>query len=164
LLGLAGLGLIFLRDLAAFSASQRSLFALGLTLVGVEVASLGDILSIRTQRAGISVLQANTLGMIWAGAFMLAVALISGRPLAFDLSFPYLASLAYLAVFGSIVAFACFLTLLTRVGAARASYVSLASPVIALTLTTVFETYRWTPVALAGAVLVLLGNAVALRG
>jgi drug/metabolite transporter (DMT)-like permease len=164
LLGLAGLGLIFLRDLAAFGASRRSLAALGLTLIGVEVASLGDILSARTQQAGISVLQANTLGMLWGGVTMLVIAAVRGRPLAFDASLHYVASLAYLAVFGSIIAFACFLTLLGRVGAARASYVSLVNPIIALALTTVFESYRWTPAALAGVALVLLGTYIALRG
>jgi drug/metabolite transporter (DMT)-like permease len=163
LMGLAGLGLIFLRDLTAFSASTRSLAALGLALIGVEVASLGDILSARTQQAGISVLQANTLGMLWAGMTMLAIAAVTNRPLVFDASFRYVASLAYLSVFGSIVAFACFLTLLGRIGAARASYVSLVSPIIALTLTTVFESYKWTPAALSGVALVLLGDFVALR-
>jgi drug/metabolite transporter (DMT)-like permease len=164
LLGLAGLGLIFLRDLAGFSASHRSLAALGLALIGVEVASLGDILSARTQQAGISVLKANTLGMLWGGLTMLVVAGVRGRPLVFDASVPYVASLAYLAVFGSIIAFACFLTLLGRVGAARASYVALVSPILALALTTVFESYKWTPAALGGVVFVLLGTYIALRG
>jgi drug/metabolite transporter (DMT)-like permease len=163
LLGLAGLGLIFLRDLAAFSASNRSLIALGLALVGVEIASLGDVLSARTQQAGISVLQANTLGMLWGGLTMLVIAVVCGRPFVFDASFPYVVSLTYLSVFGSIIAFGTFLTLVGRVGPAPAGYVSLASPVLALVLTTVFESYRWTPAAVAGVALVLVGSYIALR-
>jgi drug/metabolite transporter (DMT)-like permease len=163
LLGLAGLGLMFLRDLAAFSASSRSLAALGLALVGVEVASLGDVLAARTQQTGISVLQANTLGMLWGGSTMLVIAVATRRPLVFDTSVHYVASLVYLSVFGSIIAFACFLTLLGRVGAAPASFVSLVSPIMALALTTAFESYKWTPLALAGVALVLLGNYLALR-
>jgi drug/metabolite transporter (DMT)-like permease len=163
LLGLAGLVLVFLRDLTTFNTSPRTLAALGLALLGVQLSSLGNILSARTQQAGISVLQANTLGMLWGGLTMLAIAAVKGRPLVFDPSFHYVASLIYLAVFGSIIAFACFLSLLGRVGAARASYVSLVNPVIALALTTVFERYAWTPEALAGVVLVLLGCYIALR-
>jgi drug/metabolite transporter (DMT)-like permease len=163
LLGLAGLGLMFLRDLVAFSASSHGLAALGLALVGVEVASLGDILSVRTQRAGIPVLQANTLGMLTGGATMLVIAGATGQSLVFDTSVHYVASLVYLSVFGSIVAFACFLTLLGRIGPAPASYVSLVSPIMALALTTAFEGYNWTPTALAGVVLVLLGSYLALR-
>ena len=164
LLGLFGLGLVFLRDLAAFSASSRSLAALGLALIGVVFASFGNTLSARTQQAGISVLQGNTLGMLWGGSTMLLMAVARGRPLVFDVSLRYVASLAYLSVFGSVIAFACFLTLLGRIGAARASYVTLVSPLMALALTTVFESYKWTPAALAGVALVLLGNFVALRG
>jgi drug/metabolite transporter (DMT)-like permease len=163
LLGLGGLGLIFLRDLAAFSLSSRSLPALGIALVGVQLSSLGNILSARNQRAGISVLQANTVGMLCGGATMAGVAVFLGRPFVFDTSFRYVASLTYLSVFGSIVAFACFLTLLGRIGAAPAGYVSLVNPVIALALTTVFERYEWTAPALAGTALVLLGNFLALR-
>ncbi len=164
LLGLAGLGLIFLRDLASFSASNRGLVALGLALIGVEVASLGDVLSARTQQIGISVLEANTLGMLWGGLTMLVIAVVSGRPLIFDASLHYVVSLAYLSLFGSIVAFACFLTLVGRVGPAPAGYVSLTSPVLALVLTTIFERYEWTLAAVAGVALVLAGTYIALRG
>jgi drug/metabolite transporter (DMT)-like permease len=41
--------------------------------------------------------------------------------------------------------------------------VILAMPVIALILTTLFEGYRWTPAALVGVGLVLVGNYLALR-
>ncbi len=163
LLGLGGLGLIFLQDLAAFSLSNKTLPALGAALLGVQLSSLGNILSARNQRAGVSVLQANTLGMLSGGGTMAVVAALLGRPFVFDTSWRYLASLTYLSVFGSIVAFACFLTLLGRIGAGPAGYVSLVNPVIALALTTVFERYEWTPAAFAGVALVLLGNFLALR-
>jgi drug/metabolite transporter (DMT)-like permease len=162
-LGLAGVSAIFLNDLRAFSVSSRSLQSLGLALVSVYLASLGNILSARNQRAGLTVLQTNTLGMIYGGGVMAVVSALVGKPFAFDTSLRYVASLTYLTVFGSIVAFACFLTLLGRIGADKAAYVTLVMPVIALALTTVFESYHWTPAALFGAGLVLIGNYVALR-
>jgi drug/metabolite transporter (DMT)-like permease len=162
-LGLAGVSAIFLNDLRAFSVSSSSLRSLGLALVSVYLASLGNILSARNQRAGLTVLQTNTLGMIYGGAAMAVVSALLGKPFAFDSSPRYVASLTYLTVFGSIVAFACFLTLLGRIGADKAAYVTLVMPVIALILTTLFESYHWTPAALFGAGLVLTGNYVALR-
>jgi drug/metabolite transporter (DMT)-like permease len=162
-LGLAGVSAIFLNDLQAFSVSSRSLQSLGLAVVSVYLASLGNILSARNQRAGLSVLQTNTLGMLYGGAAMTVVSAVLGRPFAFDTSVRYVVSLTYLTVFGSIVAFACFLTLLGRIGADKAAYVVLAMPVIALILTTLFEGYRWTPAALVGVGLVLVGNYLALR-
>ena len=39
-----------------------------------------------------------------------------------------------------------------------ASYVGVATPVVAMLLSTLFEGYRWTPTAAAGMVLAVLGN------
>ena len=67
-------------------------------------------------------------------------------------------SLIYLAVFGSILAFGCYLTLVGRIGADKAAYAAVLFPVIALALSTLFEDYQWTLRALFGFGLVLLGN------
>jgi len=162
-IGMLGIGLIFLRDLLAFDAQSKGLQALGLALVSVYLASVGNTLSARNQRAGLGVLPTNTFGMLYGGASMLALSLGLGKPLAFDLSVRYVASLAYLTVLGSIVAFACYLTLLGRIGADRAAYVTLVMPIIALALTTLVEGYVWTGWAILGAGLVLVGNYLALR-
>jgi len=163
MLGLAGVGAIFAQEIRDFSLSNRSLWALGLAMGSVYLASLGNILSARNQRAGLSVLQTNAAGMLVGGTSMAVVSWGLDKPFAFDVSLGYVASLLYLMVFGSIVAFAAFLTLLGRIGADRAAYVALVMPVIALGLTTLFEGYRWTLPAIFGVVLVLAGNYLALR-
>ncbi|MGD8350111.1 MAG: EamA family transporter, partial [Gammaproteobacteria bacterium] len=71
-------------------------------------------------------------------------------------------SLLYLAVFGSILAFGSYLTLVGRIGADRAAYAAVLFPVIALGLSTLFEGYHWTPHAVFGFALVLLGNYIVL--
>lgn len=162
-LGFTGIVLVFAPSITSFSLSNRTLVPLGLALVGVELASLGNIVSARNQKAGISVLQANALGMAYGGVAMLAISLALGKALSFDVSVRYVASLAYLTLLGSIAAFAAYLTLLGRIGADRAGYVTLLMPVIALALTTVVEGYRWTPLALLGVAFVLAGNYLALR-
>jgi drug/metabolite transporter (DMT)-like permease len=162
-LGFAGIVLVFAPSITNLSLSNRTLAALGLAFLGVELASLGNIVSARNQRAGISVVQANALGMAYGGVAMLGVSLGLGKVLAFDLSVRYVASLTYLTLLGSIAAFAAYLTLLGRIGADRAGYVTLLMPVIALALTTLFEGYEWTAPALAGVALVLTGNYLALK-
>jgi drug/metabolite transporter (DMT)-like permease len=133
-----------------------------MALVSVYLASLGNILSARNQRAGMTVMQTNTFGMLYGAVVMLAISVALGKPLVFDGSLHYVASLTYLTIFGSVVAFACFLTLVGRIGADRAGYVALVMPVIALILTTFFEGYDWTPNAVLGVALVLYGNYLAL--
>ncbi len=70
---------------------------------------------------------------------------------------PFVASLLYLVVFSTVIAFAAYLTLLGRIGAARAGYATVMFPVLALLISTAFEGYQWTLFALAGVVLVAAG-------
>ncbi|MEP1443765.1 MAG: EamA family transporter, partial [Hyphomicrobiales bacterium] len=50
------------------------------------------------------------------------------------------------------------LTLLGRIGAARAGYATVIFPIFALLISTVIEGYQWTALSLVGLVLVLVGN------
>jgi drug/metabolite transporter (DMT)-like permease len=72
-------------------------------------------------------------------------------------------SLVYLAALGSVVAFAAYLALLRKAGAVTASFVGVSTPVVAMLMSTLFEGYRWTWVALAGVALAVAGNVIALR-
>jgi drug/metabolite transporter (DMT)-like permease len=88
--------------------------------------------------------------------------LLGGHPLAFEATLPYIASLVYLAVFGSVVAFACYLALLDAIGPARAGYIGVMVPIVALGLSAVFEGYRWHAAVWLGVILSLAGNALML--
>jgi drug/metabolite transporter (DMT)-like permease len=94
---------------------------------------------------------------------MLGVAVLKEAPLHLELSVAYLSSLAYLALFGSVVAFGCYLSLIGRIGAERAAYVTLLFPLVALLLSTLYEGYHWSLPAVAGVPLILLGNLLALK-
>ena len=98
------------------------------------------------------------------GAIVAAVAAsVHGVDWTFDALPVYVWSLPDLALFGSVVPFGAYLTLLRRIGAARAAYTAVATPVIALALSTLFEGYRWTWVGALGVVLAIAGNTLALR-
>ena len=72
-------------------------------------------------------------------------------------------SLAYLAIFGSIVAFGAYFTLIKKVGVGLASYIGVATPVIAVLLSTAFEGFEWTWTAVLGVALAATGNFIALK-
>jgi drug/metabolite transporter (DMT)-like permease len=93
---------------------------------------------------------------------MFAFALITGAPFRFETTPSYVASLVYLALFGSVIAFGAYLTLLGRIGADRAAYASMLFPLVALGFSTIFEGYRWSVPALVGVLLVLSGNFIVL--
>ena len=109
-------------------------------------------------RRELPVLAVNAHAMAWAGLLSLLIAAAVGRELNFSLKPGYVISLAYLAVFGSAIAFGCYLALIRRIGPARAAYSSVLFPVVALAISTVVEGYRWTIIAAIGLSLTLVGN------
>ena len=162
LVGIVGIGLVFWPELSVFSLADTGFAGLLLCVGATLLASFGNILSARHQQHRLPVVQTNAFGMAYGALLMAVVALLTGRGFDFDPGAGYVASLVYLAVFGSIVAFGCYLTLIGRIGADRAAYATLIFPIIALLLSTLFEGYRWPATAMAGVVLVLVGNAMAL--
>ena len=162
LMGLFGLCLVFWPDLRTFEAND-SLTGLLLGLAGTYFCSLGNIIGARHARHHLPVTQTNAFGMAYGGVLALLFGWWLHGGAAFDLSPGYLGSLAYLAVFGSVVAFGAYITLIGRIGAEYAAYIILVTPVIALSLSTFFEGYTWNPYSLTGVAVVLLGNLIILK-
>ena len=161
-IGVIGITLIFLPQLTLEEKTSDVILGIVLVLVASIFASLGNIFSAKTQRLKVPVVQANALGMGYAALFLSAIALVNGLNFSFDYSFKYISSLIYLALFGSVIAFGAFLTLLGKVGPDKAGYISLVYPVIALIFSTIFEDYRWDLLGLVGVLLILLGNFIAM--
>jgi len=163
LVGLSGITLVFWQEIQASqavsqAASGNVLKGLGIGLVATLFASLGNILSARNQSHKLPVLQTNAYGMAYGTLIMLTFAIVTGVTFQFEWTSDYIVSLIYLSVFGSVFAFGAYLTLIGRIGADRAAYATVLFPLVALLISSVFEDYTWTPMALAGVALVLVGN------
>ncbi|MGE8616543.1 MAG: DMT family transporter [Achromobacter spanius] len=156
--GFSGLVLLFWPELVSQQASHETLLGLGFALLGTFCFSTGNMLSSLQQRAGVRPLTGNAYSMLYGAAIMLAGCLVAGLPFQFDTSTPYVGALLYLAIPGSVIAFTAYLTLVGRMGPARAAYCTVLFPVVALGVSTVAEGYQWTPPALVGLVLVMGGN------
>ena len=63
-----------------------------------------------------------------------------------------------LALFGSVIAFGAYFTLVGRIGASKAAYSTLLFPLVALSISIVYEGYVWHSNAVIGLALILLGN------
>ncbi len=161
--GLAGIGLVFWPEIAAFDLGGGALVGLALVLLATALTSLANILSARNQAHGLPVVQTNAIGMAYAAAATAALDAARGLPFDFDPSALYVGSLVFLAVLASAVGFGTYLTLLGRMGADRVAYVTVLFPIVALGISTVFEGFAWTPLAISGVALVLLGNVIVLR-
>lgn len=162
-LGITGVVLVFLPELMGGGARGDALTGLGFAVAGAFAASLGNLVAYRNRARGLPVIPMNAFGMLYGGVFVGAYVMMTRQPLVFDFSARYLLSLAYLAIFGSILAFGAFLVLLGRIGADRAGYVTVAIPVVALLFSGLFEGLRWHPSLLAGILLCVAGNVAVLR-
>ena len=160
--GLAGISLVFWPEIRAFDLSREGTLGLVLSLCGTFSATLGMLTSARNQRNGIPVMQNNAYSMAYGFVFIAVFSLFKGLPFEFDISIEYVGSLVYLAVFATVIAFWSYISLLGRIGPDRASYSAVLFPIVALTLSTLFEGFVWTGVAMAGVVLVLGGNVLVL--
>jgi drug/metabolite transporter (DMT)-like permease len=161
-IGVAGLVLVFWPELSTFEVSGGRITGLILSFIGTISASLGNIVSARNQQHDLPVIQTNAFGMAYGALFMLGLSLFRGVSFTFDPSFEYIGSLIYLALFGSVIAFGSYLTLLGRIGPERAAYVTVLFPIIALALSTLFEGLAWNLLGILGVALVGVGNIVVL--
>jgi drug/metabolite transporter (DMT)-like permease len=162
-LGFIGIALVFKDELIGFNFSSVESSALLLAGISVITASFGNITSAYNQKNKLPVIQTNAFGMLYGSLLMLLLALVTGKPFTFDFSLPYIGSLMYLAIFGSIIAFTSYLTLLGKIGADKSAYVTLVFPIIALVLSTIFEDYNWNALALIGVILITIGNFMILK-
>lgn len=158
LIGLVGISLVFKPELAKLNSDSHALTGLLLSLLGTFIASLGNMVSARNQQAKLPVVQTNAYGMAYGALALAAIAVAQGASFSYEASWAYSGSLLYLALFGSVLAFGSFLTILGRIGADKAAYCMVLFPIVALGLSTLFEGYRWSAEALLGMALVVLGN------
>ncbi|OEU51155.1 MAG: hypothetical protein BA866_00700 [Desulfobulbaceae bacterium S5133MH15] len=158
LLGLAGIILVFRPEITSFSMDNNGALGAVLCVLATLFASLGNITSARNQKNGLPIIQTNAYGMSYGALVMLLIALAWGKSFSFETSPVYVGSLLYLALFGSVIAFGCYLTLIGNIGADRAAYATLLFPIVALAISTIWEDYQWTLSSAAGVGLILLGN------
>jgi drug/metabolite transporter (DMT)-like permease len=160
LLGLIGIVALFWQDLVATQMAPELLKGIGLSALGTYGFSLGNMLSARHQRRGLDILSTNTYAMSYGALLMMGIALAQGTSFHIEFTARYLGSLFYLAIFGSVIAFAAYFSLLGRIGAGAAAYSTLLFPLVALTISTLYEGYQWHLNAVIGLCLILLGNLV----
>lgn len=159
-LGLVGIITLFWDDLLRNGLNASLLWGIGLSALGTYGFSLGNMLSMRHQRRGLETLTTNSWAMLYGTLVMGAIALVRGDDFTPQWTLSYMGALLYLALFGSVIAFGAYFTLVGRIGAGKAAYSTLLFPLVALTISTFYEGYVWHSNAVIGLALILVGNLV----
>ena len=96
--------------------------------------------------------------MAYGAGIIGVVSIASGKKFSFEMTLPYIGSLFYLSLFGTVIAFGCYLKLIGKIGADRAAYATMLFPIVALGISTAFEGYQWAAHNVIGMAVVLIGN------
>ena len=158
-IGLTGITMIFWPEVAALKFEDDVVVGILLAVAASLFASLGNMAAVvNNTRRQLPVIAVNAHAMSWGALLAFLVVLLLGRDLVFSTEPAYILSLLYLAVFGSAIAFGCYLALMRQIGPARAGYGAVMFPVVALIISTVIEGYEWTAIAGLGMMMTIAGN------
>lgn len=166
LLGILGLCEVFWSQIEAATHSQEGLhhmlIGLGYCIVATYVASIGNMIAKRNQMYQLPILQSSAYSMCYGALFTALMAILMKQPISFDTSPIYLYSLLYLALFGTVIAFGCYLKLLGTIGPERVAYIFVITPILAMLISTFFEKFYWQNSTFIGIGLIIIGNILVL--
>lgn len=164
LVALAGIALLLFNE--ANEAPPSGQVGLGISLAALAIlsASTANVLQGTETARERPVPVLFAWSMLWGALASAMLAWVTVGPPVFPDSARYWGGVVYLALIGSVVAFPLYFGLIRDLGPGRAAYNGVLVPVVAMGLSTVFEGYVWSGLAIAGAVLAIIGMVIALRG
>ena len=163
LLGLCGVALIFAPEFARATGDQGTVVGAMFTGGSVLLSAVGSLTASRNRANGLPFWPALGYGMLYGAATATVFALALGQSFAVPTSATWWMSLLYLSLAGSVLTFACFLTLQERIGPGPTATVGVMTPLLALVVSIAFEGLRPDGLTLAGASLAVVGNVMMLR-
>ena len=163
LLGLAGVALIFWPEFGKATGNRETLLGAFFTIGAVLFSAVGSLTASRNRTHGLPFWPALGFGMLYGAAVCLCVALVQGESFVPPAVASWWLSLLYLALAGSVLTFACFLTLQERIGPGPTGAISVATPLCALVVSMIFEGFHPGALTVVGAALAVTGNVLMLR-
>jgi drug/metabolite transporter (DMT)-like permease len=161
---LAGIGLLLLHEYRDAPPGMDVLLGIALVTAAVFTASIGNVMQASEAARRQPMITMLAWGLTFGALGNAAYAWVTqGAPL-LDPRPQYLWGIAYLALVGTVATFPIYTALIRDWGPGKAAYNGVAVPVVAMGLSTVFEGFRWTGLAVGGAVLAMAGLLIALSG
>lgn len=153
-----------LQDILGGGNGRNAHFLLGfvLALVATVSSTAGNALVMKVREQSGNVMLTMAWTMLWGTLMVAAWAIVTGQSWQLPTRPSYWMGLVYLALFGSVIAFSAYFTLIARIGTQKTVYIGVVTPVISVLLSVQFEHYRPAPIEWVGMVLCLSSVAWAL--
>ncbi len=159
---LTGIGLLLLHEMRLAPPGGAVPLGAALAVGGLLACSIANVAQAAPAARASGPIPFMAWAMIWGTMLDAAYALVTVGAPVLDPRPSYLVGLLYLAIFGSALTFPLYFRLIRDMGAGKAAYTGVATPVVAMVLSTLFEGYRWSALAVAGAVIAVIGLLIAL--
>lgn len=159
----AGIGLLLLHEARMAPADGMVGLGIVLTAASILAASASNVMHAGETGRRQPLLPLLFWAMLWGALADFAFAWATAGPPVLPLDPRYLGGVAFLGIMGSVVTFPLYIHLIRELGAGRAAYNGVAVPIVAMLWSTLFEDYRWSLLATAGAMLALAGMVLALK-
>jgi drug/metabolite transporter (DMT)-like permease len=163
LLGIAGVALMFWTEFGRAAGNQDTALGVLFTVSAVLLSTVGSLTASRNRVNGLPFWPALGYGMLYGALVGAIMALLQGQSFAMPAVASWWLSLFYLALAGSVLTFACFLTLQNRIGPGPTGTIGVMTPLLALVVSMIFEAFRPDALTLTGAALAVAGNVLMLR-
>ncbi|THD37522.1 MAG: EamA family transporter [Sphingomonas sp.] len=161
---MAGIVLLFVHEARIDpNGPGQAIAGVAFTLAAILAASSANVLQATPTAARYPMAPTLALAMLIGAGLDALFALATAGPPSIELRVAYWAGILYLGLAASALAFPLYYGVLRTIGPAKAAYSSVIVPVIAMMLSTLFEGYRWSGLAVAGAALTAAGLVIALR-
>jgi drug/metabolite transporter (DMT)-like permease len=165
LVAVAGVALLFVNELRSSPLTNREIaIGLAFTIAGLVGASSANVYQAGKEARRHPLLALLAWSMAIGAVIDICLAFAVAGPPVFEARLGYWVGIVYLALFGSVLCFALYFPVVRKIGPGKAAYSSVLVPIIAMSLSTVFENYHWSMLAVAGATLSLGGMLLALAG
>lgn len=162
-LGLAGVALMFWHQFGDAAGNPHAALGAAFIVGSVLLSAVGSLVASRNRLHGLPFWPAMGYGMLYGAAVSTIIATLLGHDFAPPPVASWWFSLLYLALAGSVLTFACFLTLQERIGPGPTSTIGVMTPLLALLVSVVFEGFSPDALVFLGAVLAVSGNVLMLR-
>ena len=162
-IAICGIVLLLWHEARIAPPGGRVWLGIALAVGGILAASIANVVQGNETGRRLPLVALLAWSMLYGTICDFALAWVTAGAPVFPDRWEYWAGIAYLALAGSVVTFPLYYTLVRTIGAGRAAYNGVAVVIVAMLISTTLEDYRWSWLAVGGAVLALAGMIVALR-
>lgn len=161
-IAITGIALLLLHEARGAQVRDGILLGAGYAVIAMLCASVSNVMQANETGRALPMESLLAWAMLYGTTCDIGLALLTAGAPVLPPDAGYWMGTAYLAILGSVVTFPLYYNLIRKLGAARAAYNGVAVIIVAMLISTLLESYRWSLLAVAGSALAMLGLVVAL--